>query len=87
MKFELKWGKEINTADGHYDIKGVIEQIELLSNPNNQLAQWEEEFWCSYNANDFIVEAIRMPVNDVVILPYENTEGNLEMLIIKKIEE
>ena len=86
MEFKIKWGKEPNTSDRITDIKGVIEDIELLTDPTKG-SDWEEVFWTTHNPNDYIVEVLRMPVGDTLYLPYENSENKFEVLMITKIED
>ena len=86
MKFQIKWGEELNTGDRITDIKGVIEDIELLSDPT-KCSDWEEAFWAVFNPNDYIVKAIRMSKGATLYLPYENTENKFEVLMITKIED
>lgn len=86
MEFKIKWGKEPNTSDRITDIKGVIEDIELLSDPTKG-SDWEEVFWTIHNPNDYIVEVLRMPEGDTFYLPYENNENKFEVLMITKIKD
>ena len=86
MEFQIKWGKEPNTGDRITDIKGVIEDIELLSDPTAEESEWEEVFWTTHNPNDYIVEVLRMPVGDTFYLPYENNENKFEVLKITKLK-
>ena len=83
MEFQIKWGKEHNTRDRITDIKGVIEDIESLSDPTEG-SDWEEVFWTTHNPNDYIVEVLKMPVGYTLYLPYENNERKFEVVKITK---
>jgi hypothetical protein len=86
MKFKVLWGNEPNTADGTYDVAGLVEQLESLAYANC-MSQWEEEFWCAHSVAEFALKAIKMRVGSTLYIPYDNSECEFELLSIEKMSE
>lgn len=86
MKFKILWGNEPNSADGTYDVAGLVEQLESLAYAD-YMSQWEEEFWCAHSVAEFTLKAIKMRVGYTLYIPYDNSEREYELLSIEKLEE
>lgn len=84
MKFRIKWGRQENTSDGIYDIKGVLKHIRECS---YCCTEWEEKMWESNSVGDFFAEVVELKIGETLYIPYQGDELLPEVLMITKIEE
>ena len=84
MKYEVKWGQEQNTANGIYDIKGVLKELEECC--YGECSAWEEEMWNSVRIGDWLEEIVRLEVGQTVYVPYQGEGLMPEVLMITAVK-
>ena len=84
MKYEVKWGQEQNTANGIYDIKGVLKELEECC--YGECSAWEEEMWNSVRIGDWLEEIVRLEVGQAVYVPYQGEGLMPEVLMITAVK-
>ena len=84
MKYEVKWGQEQNTANGIYDIKGVLKELEECC--YGECSAWEEEMWRDIHIGDWLEEIVRLEVGQTVYVPYQGEGLMPEVLMITAVK-
>lgn len=84
MLYKVQWGKEANTQNGIYDIKGVLGQLEDCY--YGECTAWEEEMWDSVHVGDWLEQIIKLEIGETVYVPYQGDGLMPEVLMITAVE-
>ena len=80
FKYRVQWGKEDNTQNGIYDIRGVLTQLEDCC--HGECTAWEEEMWGSVSIGDWLEQVVRLEVGQTVYVPYQGAGLIPDVLMI-----
>ena len=84
MKYKVQWGQEQNTANGIYDIKGVLKELEECC--YGECSAWEEAMWDNIHVGDWLVQVVRLEVEQTVYVPYQGAGMMPEVLMITAVK-
>lgn len=84
MKYKVQWGQEQNTANGIYDIKGVLKELEECC--YGECSAWEEEMWSHIHIGDWLEQVVRLEAGQTVYVPYQGDGLMPEVLMITAVK-